>query len=67
MPHSVVVTLILLHSKVQNDLDIFRREARGENTAGLAAKTHGRINSAGCEGMPNNSYSCSPFHLQAPV
>jgi len=27
------------------------REARGENTDGLADKTHGHINSAGCEGM----------------
>ena len=27
------------------------REARGECTDGLAVKTHGRINSAGCEGM----------------
>jgi len=27
------------------------REARGESTHGLAGKTHGHINSAGCEGM----------------
>ena len=27
------------------------REARGENTDGLAAETHGHINSVGCEGM----------------
>jgi len=27
------------------------REARGESTDGLADETHGRINSAGCEGM----------------
>jgi len=27
------------------------REARGESTDGLAAVTHGHINSAGCEGM----------------
>jgi len=27
------------------------REARGDSTDGLAAKTHGDINSAGCEGM----------------
>jgi len=27
------------------------REVRSESTDGLAAKTHGRINSAGCEGM----------------
>jgi len=27
------------------------REARGESTDGLADKTHGHINSAGCEGM----------------
>ena len=27
------------------------REARGESTDGLAAETHGHINSAGCEGM----------------
>jgi len=27
------------------------REARGENTDGLPAETHGHINSAGCEGM----------------
>jgi len=27
------------------------REARGENTDGLADETHGHINSAGCEGM----------------
>ena len=27
------------------------RDARGESTDGLAAETHGRINSAGCEGM----------------
>jgi len=27
------------------------REARGESTDGLAAETHGRSNSAGCEGM----------------
>ena len=26
------------------------REARGESTDGLAAETHGHINSAGCEG-----------------
>ena len=27
------------------------REARGESTDGLAAETHGHINSAGCEGV----------------
>jgi len=27
------------------------REARGDSTGGLAAKTHGHINSAGCKGM----------------
>jgi len=27
------------------------REARGESSDGLAAETHGHINSAGCEGM----------------
>jgi len=27
------------------------REARGESTDGLAAETHGHINSTGCEGM----------------
>jgi len=27
------------------------QEAQGENTDGLAAETHGDINSAGCEGM----------------
>jgi len=27
------------------------REAQGESTDGLAAETHGHINSAGCEGM----------------
>ena len=27
------------------------RKARGESTDGLAAETHGHINSAGCEGM----------------
>jgi len=27
------------------------REARGESTEGLAAETHGHINSAGCKGM----------------
>jgi len=27
------------------------REARGESTDGVAAETHGHINSAGCEGM----------------
>jgi len=27
------------------------REARGESTDGLAAETHGHINSAGCKGM----------------
>jgi len=27
------------------------REARGQNTDGLAAQTHGQINSAGCEGI----------------
>ena len=27
------------------------RDARGESTDGLAAETHGHINSAGCEGM----------------
>jgi len=27
------------------------QEARGEGTDGLAAETHGHINSAGCEGM----------------
>ena len=27
------------------------QEARGESTDGLAAETHGHINSAGCEGM----------------
>ena len=42
------------------------REARGESTDGLAAGTHGQINSAGCEGM-NNSYGCPPLHLEAPV
>jgi len=26
-------------------------EARGESTDGLAAETHGHINTAGCEGM----------------
>ena len=30
------------------------REARGESTDGLAAETHGHINSAGCEGMATN-------------
>jgi len=27
------------------------REARGESTDGVAAETHGHINSAGCKGM----------------
>jgi len=27
------------------------QEARGESTDGLAAETHGHINSAGCKGM----------------
>jgi len=41
------------------------RVARGESNDGLAAETHGHINSAGCEG--NESYGCPPLRLEAPV
>ena len=45
------------------------REARGESTDGLAAETHGHINSAGCEGVAT---TVKPAHhsiwtLEAPV
>jgi len=37
------------------------REARGESTDGLAAETHGHINSAGCEGMATTVTSAHHF------
>jgi len=38
------------------------REACGESTDSLAAKTHGHINSAGCRGMARDGNGCPPLH-----
>ena len=41
------------------------REARCENTDGLADETHGHISRLRRNG--NNSFGCPPLHLEAPV
>jgi len=51
--------------KMQSAVCWLCRIARDESTDGLAAETHGHINSAGCKGMATTG--CPPLHLEAPM